>query len=648
MRAFLAVLVVLGAVLLPSSALSFPVRFRLLGTTENPHLHFDSVGSGNVSWSGFHLGPWSWDGDSWLSVWHDLPAVPGGQQQLVIADQCGPDDWVASTHFTGYEVAGGWEVVFYWPLSYPTATWTVQWVNQLTGSRLVVVDVQVLDAANRVLYQTRDTFYATTQKPSYTLSAPCQGTRLLMRLSPWAKSIDPNGPDEILPGAWSDVSAVDGVWTVVVSLPFGADYQGFNVGDKVALRSIPDILAGLRGDVQQVLLGMAHSQGGGATNVQTVLESMLLQRDADVPTNDVPGMIGSVFGSLQPYINGAVFQAVSNSVGDFTAPVRAGMVVDVSPGVSPPSDWEITIFGRTYSLSPRELLNGILPGYYGVLVWALWLAAAIGWGYWVAVELYTLVQNAGQAATMASVSLAGSTGVLGVLLKKAGLILELVVLGLIVWLLVMFQGAVLVVLFGGDVPVLGTVTPAAFGADTQAAWAKVWRMANHTLPLSLLLALAVNTVLAKLWLTGLLSLLYVTTFAASRMAGLVRLLAFITWAAHADWALHNTGTNAALVINTQEEWWQYVAPGARANFPAGWYHLNWGSSAANWSGRLDDGDVVSPVFYGEGSYISVDLLRENRLATWSYVVGVVGVILLTWWLLHMLRRAFRATVEESA
>jgi hypothetical protein len=458
---------------------------------------------------------WSDEFGAWVSDWAvRWPEIPSPVDCSVFVDfSCANhprQDFQAyplRIKFIGWEEIGGPPglpamMIFELDRYAVPETHTFEVTSAIQNSGVVVFEFSVLN--NGRLKSIRSfTMYANSPAKSWTYDMDC-GDVPYYRVGMYA----PTGPDDVLwsgPTAyWPEDSPLHHSYQVNVAL---GEREGFNVGDKTALRSLPPLAELQLQELRAIRSGIDTLSTSPAEGKSSTLDAALSELRSK-PTNQLD--------KVQQFANAAqaaapFFAAASNLVGDVSSAARSDLS-DSVPGVGFVSwePWVFSIGPYTLDISPARRIAAVSGDWLSTLRVLLWAAAMFFWLVWSIKEAWDAIHGALIVEPMR----AGLADLLGPL----GAPLRIIAVGLVLFVLTVVQAAVLAALAGSTGPfgyLWGWTWPAASGT-TAGNW---WALINQIVPLREVLLVAGNSLLAMLWLRAVATAIAASRFVAGAVTG---------------------------------------------------------------------------------------------------------------------------------
>jgi hypothetical protein len=318
----------------------------------------------------------------------------------------------------------------------------------------------------------------------------------------------PSGPDDVMwngpPTYWPENSPQYHFQQVNVAI---GDREGFNVGDKTALRSLPPLAELQLQELRAIRSELESQSSSGSAGGSSTLDAALSELRGK-PTNQVE--------KVQQFAGAAaaaapVFAAASNLVGDVSATFR-GDLSDSVPVVGSVA-WEPWVFALgpyTLDISPSRRIGALSGNWMSTLRTLVWAAAMFFWLVWSIKEAWDAIHGALIVEPMR----AGLADLLG----PVGAPLRIIAVGLLLFVLTVVQAAVLAALAGASGPfgyLWGWTWPAA-GGTTAGNW---WSLINQIVPLREVLLVAGNSLIAMLWLRAVATAIAASRFVAGAVTG---------------------------------------------------------------------------------------------------------------------------------
>jgi hypothetical protein len=446
-------------------------------------------------------------------------------------------------------------------------------------------------------------------------------------------------------------------FTVTLSAPPmpTRDTEGFNVGDKVALRSIPALLN--RGNqlsldqlstLKEILAKLPSSSDGqgGSTNVSTLFESRVTDWE-DKATNNLPKAVSDV--GYWKGVYQAQWPAIVSQLPDAAQVPKQQLSSYLLPSDTPDqNDWKVTMAGITLNLNPRLVFSQYFD-LYEVFLWFFWFVVPLLWWYWAFSEarqaVIDVIETAPDGVTV-------SSGLFSAIAKKASLALVFLLVGLTV-------GAIYYLFAYVADWALSIIPWSSWSAKGQIpdTVAKVWRMANEIFPLRACLVIGVTTLIVNVSVHGVvmavLALFKVLTGFAGYVAPALFLMLVVQVKADYTLKVSTPPDHYLLVYGTTEKGYQYL-PLYSGEYvlpnPTGtdYYLQPQGGLVSTFLPA--QGDVwVASVWQSAAGWVTTRQLlstKQDFLATYGKWIEFFGVVVCGGFLLWILRRAMRPMVFE--
>jgi len=636
---------------------------------ENPWLNWDATGSGNfkvrIFWpDGYYVdasGPWVTDGTFWESayVFHVGNPRQDSSFQWFLTGQGYCDTLSGTTPGRLQEDgSGGWFLALTWPKNRPMRLWDVDVINNLPNGVFGVLEAYAQAPDGREVYRLSEAVYSGMTVSSKSFLAGCGEPPFFVRFNVWAKSLDTNAPDTMLEASWSRLYPdAPFHFTVTLTAPLlpTRDQEGFNIGDKVALRSIPTLLnrgnqlaLDQLGTLKEILAKVGPLSGGpgGSTNVSTLFETRVAEWE-DAATNNLGQAIADVASWKGAYQS--QWPAIVSQLPDAAQVPKQQLGAYSLPSDTPnQNDWRVVIAGITLNLNPRLVFSQYFD-LYEVFLWFFWFVVPLLWWYWAFSEarqaVVDVIETAPDGVTV-------SSGLFAAIARKASLALVFLLVGLTVGAIYYLFAYVL----DWSLSVMPWSSWSAKG-QIPSTVAKVWRMANEIFPLRACLVIGVTTLLVSVSVHGVvlsvLALFKALTGFARYVAPVLFLM--LVGQVYADYTLRVSapGDRYLVVFGNTERGYQYlplysgeyVLPSPTSS---NYYTQPQGGNASFFAPAPGDVWVITVWQSGTNWVDTRQLLktRQDFLTTYGKWIELTGAVFCGGFLLWILRRAMRPIVFE--